>query len=187
MRSQKLGFKQMAGFIVVELGLFAVLGVAISGAGAPASAGDTTFAKKAAQGGMLEVKLGQLAQQKGQSESVKEFGKRMEEDHSKAGEQLKQVAAQENLSLPSGLDTMGQAEYDRLSKLSGDQFDRAYTKMMVEDHQKDVSEFQKEARNGQDEAIKQFAAQTLPTVQEHLDQIRKIQKDLMSSKNSAGM
>jgi putative membrane protein len=183
----KSGYLQIAGFVALEACLFIVIGIAVSGAGAPTLFSDAEFAKKAAQGGVLEVKLGQLAQQKAESEAVREFGKRMENDHSKAGDNLKQVASLEQLPLPTDLDKMGQMEYDKLSKLSGADFDLAYTKMMVQDHQKDVAEFQKEVRSGQDEGIRNFAAQTLPAIQEHLQLIQKIQKDLTSSRNSAGI
>ncbi len=141
---------------------------------------DSRFAMKAAQGGMAEVKLGQLAQDKGSSDSVKQFGKKMVDDHSKANDQLKSVAAKENMTLPTEMDAKDQAIYDRLSKLSGAAFDRAYARDMVRDHKEDVADFQKEANKGKDDAIKNFAAQTLPTLQEHL----KMAQGLMSGSSS---
>src|SRR6202034_3365019 len=105
---------------------------------------DSDFAKDAAQGGMAEVKLGQLAQDKGTSDAVKEFGKKMVDDHSAANDKLKSVAEQENVTLPSGLNKKDQATYDKLSKLSGDAFDRAYARDMVKDHQDDIAAFQQE-------------------------------------------
>jgi putative membrane protein len=140
------------------------------------SSGDENFAKKAAEGGMAEVKLGQLAEEKGSSPAVKNFGRRMVQDHSKANNELKDVTSKENIPLPNEIDKSDQATYDRLSKLSGDAFDRAYARDMVKDHSKDVSEFQKEAKNGKDESIKNFAAQTLPTLQNHLDQARQMEQ-----------
>lgn len=145
---------------------------------------DENFAKKAAQGGMAEVKLGQLAEQKGSNPAVKEFGRRMVRDHSKANEELKSATSKESIALPNEPDKQGQATYDRLSKLSGDAFDRAYARDMVKDHSKDVSEFQKEAKNGQDQAIKNFAAQTLPTLQSHLDQARQMEQAVNQSSSS---
>ncbi|MDQ6708895.1 MAG: DUF4142 domain-containing protein [Acidobacteriota bacterium] len=141
---------------------------------------DNHFAAKAAQGGMAEVKLGQLAQDKGSSDSVKQFGKKMVEDHSKANDQLKSVAAKENITLPADVDAKDQAIYDRLSKLSGADFDRAYARDMVRDHKQDIAEFQKEANKGKDDAIKNFASQTLPTLQEHL----KMAQGLISGSSS---
>jgi len=148
------------------------------------SSADENFAKKAAQGGMAEVKLGQLAEQKGSSPEVKDFGRRMVQDHSKANNQLKDVVSRENIPLPNELDKSDQTTYDRLSKLSGDAFDREYARDMVKDHSKDVSEFQKEAKNGKDESIKNFAAQTLPTLQNHLDQARQMEHAANQSSNS---
>jgi putative membrane protein len=116
---------------------------------------------------MAEVKLGQLAQNKGSDPSVKDFGKRMEMDHSRANEQLKDVASRNKISLPGELNKTDQATVARLSKLSGPAFDKAYSAAMVADHQKDVAAFKKEAASGQNMDIKQFATQTLPTLQEH--------------------
>jgi putative membrane protein len=146
---------------------------------------DENFAKKAAQGGMAEVKLGQLAEERGSNPSVKNFGRRMVQDHSKANDELKSATSKESIPLPNELDKSDQATYDRLSKLSGDAFDRAYARDMVRDHSKDVSEFQKEAKNGRDDAIKNFAAQTLPTLQNHLDQARQMEQAVNQSASSA--
>lgn len=145
---------------------------------------DETFAKKAAEGGMAEVKLGQLAEEKGSNSEVKNFGRRMVQDHSKANNELKNTTSKENIALPNELEKSDQATYDRLSKLSGDAFDRAYARDMVKDHSKDVSEFQREAKNGRNEAIKNFAAQTLPTLQSHLDQAKQMEQAVNQSSNS---
>jgi len=148
------------------------------------SSADENFAKKAAEGGMAEVKLGQLAEEKGSSPAVKNFGRRMVQDHSKANNELKDVTSKENIPLPNEIDKSDQATYDRLSKLSGDAFDRAYARDMVKDHSKDVSEFQNEAKNGKDESIKNFAAQTLPTLQNHLDQARQMEHAVNQSSSN---
>jgi len=131
---------------------------------------DPLFARKAAQDGMAEVKMGQLAQEKGQSDAVKDFGKRMVDDHTKTNDELKSTVGQENLRLPNNLSAHDQATYDRLSKLSGAEFDKAYARDMVMDHKKDIAEFKQEANNGQDPQIKNFASQTLPVLQDHLKQ-----------------
>ena len=137
---------------------------------------DEDFAKEAAQGGMAEVRLGQLAQEKGSNETVKEFGKRMVEDHSAANGKLRSAASRENVTLPTTLSKKEEKTYDQLSQLSGDAFDRAYAKDMVKDHQFDVAAFKEEANNGQKPAIKEFASQTLPTLQEHLKMAREMQR-----------
>ena len=163
----------------VALFVFCFAGVLLFGrsmsssAQTPAAA-DTRFAKNAAEGGMAEVKLGELAQQKAGSEAVKSFGKRMVDDHSKAGEQLKATAQSQNITLPSDLKPADQAAYDRLSKLSGTEFDRAYMQMMVKDHEEDVAEFKREASGGSNQTLKDFAAQVLPTLEDHLKEARDV-------------
>jgi putative membrane protein len=133
-------------------------------------AASNNFVMKAAQGGMAEVQLGQLAKEKASSADVKSFADRMVTDHTKANDELKQIAGQKNITLPTQMDARSQATYDRLSKLSGAEFDRAYMKDMVQDHRMDVNEFRKEAQSGSDPDVKAFAAKTLPTLQEHLQQ-----------------
>ena len=135
---------------------------------------DRQFMDKAAQGGMAEVELGQLAQQNGQSTEVKEFGKRMVDDHTKANDQLKQLASQKGVSLPTSLDAKDQATRERLSKLHGAEFDKAYMRDMVTDHKKDVAEFKHESMSAKDPDLKNFAAQTLPTLESHLQQAEKV-------------
>jgi putative membrane protein len=160
----------------------AALSLTIAGAGAyfsvPASAetADQSFAKNAAAGGMAEVKLGELAETNGSSTAVKDFGKRMQTDHSKADDRLKGVASKDNITLPSEMSRADQATYDRLSKLSGPEFDKAYAQDMVRDHEKDIASFKKEADDGQNPDVKQFASQTLPTLQEHLKLARDMEK-----------
>ncbi len=117
---------------------------------------------------MAEVQLGKLAETHASSDAVKNFGKRMVTDHSKANDQLKSLAAQENVTLPANLNSKDQAALDRLSRLNGAEFDRAYMKDMVRDHRTDIAEFQREADHGTDPNMKQFASSTLPTLQEHL-------------------
>jgi putative membrane protein len=134
------------------------------------AASDKAFMKKAAQGGQAEVELGQLAAQKGQSDEVKKFGQRMVDDHSKANDQLKSIAQQKGVQLPTELDAKDKALKDKLSGLSGNQFDEAYMRNMVQDHKKDIAEFQKQANSGKDPDVKNFASQTLPTLQDHLKQ-----------------
>jgi len=148
---------------------------------------DSRFAKEAAQGGMAEVKLGQLAQDKGSNDAVKTFGKRMVDDHSRAGDKLKEAAFKENVMLPTDISAKDQAIYDRLSKLNGSAFDRAYAKNMVKDHQADVAAFQKEANGGKSESLKSFASDTLPTLQDHLKEAKEMMKTVggtTASKNA---
>lgn len=135
---------------------------------------DSSFVTKAAVGGMTEVKLGQLATQKASHADVKQFGQQMVDDHSKANDELKQLASSKGITLPTDLDAKHQAIYDRLSKLDGAAFDRAYVQDMVADHREDVSEFRKESQSGPDSEVKAWAAKTLPTLQHHLQMIESI-------------
>jgi len=130
------------------------------------SAKDKTFMHKAAKGGMMEVAMGRLAEQNAQSDDVKSFGKRMVTDHSKANDELKSIAAQKGVKLPSKEPT---------EKWSSD---KAYINMMVKDHEKDLAEFQEEASTGTDPDVKKFAEDTAKVVQEHLDLAKQTQSKL---------
>jgi putative membrane protein len=147
---------------------------------------DQKFAAEAALGGMEEVELGRIAAQKGTSDEVRQFGQRMVDDHSKAGDDLKQVAAGKGWTLPAALDAKHQADVQKLSALSGEKFDKEYVNMMLKDHKKDVAEFQKEAARGADADIKSFATRTLPTLQEHLQMIQRIH-DKMALRKSGNL
>jgi putative membrane protein len=164
------------------------LGVAAqssSNSSAQVSSSDKMFMDKAAQGGMAEVQLGQLATEKAQSDDVKKFGQRMVDDHSKANDQLKSLASQKSVTLPTDLNAKDKALKDRLSKLSGAQFDHAYMQAMVKDHKEDIAEFQKEANRGKDSDVKNWASQTLPTLQDHLKMAEQDSKSASAS-NSKG-
>lgn len=133
-----------------------------------------TFARVAAEGGLAEVKLGQLAQEKAASQTVKDFGRRMVTDHSKANEELKTAASQRSITLPDHPSAKEQAIYRRLSKLSGKRFDAVYARVMVQDHDHDIAAFRREAEYGKDGAVKDFASQTLPTLEQHLRLVRQM-------------
>jgi len=130
------------------------------------SASDKMFMKKAAKGGMMEVAMGKLADEKGQSDDVKSFGKRMVADHSKANDELKKIAAQKNAKLPTKEPSVSWSS------------DKAYMDAMVKDHEKDLAEFQEEAKNGSDADVKKFADDTAKIVQEHLDLAKQTQSKL---------
>lgn len=149
-------------------------------AGTPAS--DTAFIKKAAQGGLAEVQLGQLAQQKASNQDVQKFAKRMVDDHTKANEQLKQVAEQDHVKLPDTLNAKDKALKAKLEGLSGQQFDQIYMKDMVQDHRKDVAEFERESKAAKDANVKNFAKETLPVLQSHLQEAEHIE----SMQNTSG-
>jgi putative membrane protein len=143
------------------------------------------FAKEAAEGGLVEVKLGQLAQDRGSSDAVKEFGKRMVADHTQAIQLLKTIASQKDMNLPTDLNKRDQKTYDKLSEMSGEAFDKAYMKQMVRDDQDHISMFQQEASYGQDTNFKDFASRLLPTLQEHLKMAKETSKTVASEKGEA--
>ena len=136
--------------------------------------GDAKFAVEAASGGMTEVALGKLAQEKGESTKVKNFGAMMVTDHTKANMELMGLAKTKSITLPTVPGADDQKVIDKLSKLSGKDFDKAYVSDMIDDHKHDIKVFQDAAKNCSDADIKGFASKTLPTLQNHLDAINTI-------------
>lgn len=137
-------------------------------------ADDAKFAVAAANGGMAEVELGKLAQEKAASSKVKDFSGMMVTDHSKAGDELKALAKSKNITLPTAIDSKEQKVKDDLSAKSGADFDKAYVSNMIDDHKEDIKEFEDAAKNLKDADLKAFAAKTLPTLKMHLQAIQKI-------------
>ena len=139
-----------------------------------ASESDKHFVRAALMGGMAEVELGHIASQKGGSPDVKQFGQKMVEDHTRMGEQMKQVAGQIGVTAPAELSPEGQALKTKLEGLSGADFDRAYIRAMVKDHEEDLQAFKNEAANGSSPAVKNAASQGANVVSEHLNMIEQI-------------
>jgi putative membrane protein len=131
-------------------------------------AGDQKFLRGAAQGGMAEVELGKLAVQKASGSEVKAFGQRMIDDHTKANDTLKALAASKSFTLPADVSAEQKAMRDKLAGLSGKEFDHQFMEQMVEDHKKVVAAFEIESNGGKDGDVKSFASITLPTIKEHL-------------------
>jgi len=154
----------------------AMLGMSflLIGVAALADSPDASFMKSAAEGGMSEVELGQLAQQKASNPAVKDFGAMMVKDHTAANDKLKALAASEQVTLPDGPSLMQKASKTKLNMLSGDSFDKSYVKGMIDDHKEDIKEFQKEISEGKDPQARAFASATLPTLQMHLQKIQSI-------------
>ena len=138
------------------------------------SMADQKFVKEAAQGGMSEVELGQLAVEKGSSEEVRKFGQQMADDHARANDRLKELAASKGIKLPMTPNVTQKATKSRLAKLSGEQFDKAYMADMLRDHKLDVAAFQTESNSAHDVDVKNFATQILPTVRDHLKEAQSI-------------
>jgi putative membrane protein len=132
------------------------------------TAKDKDFATDVAQAGLMEVMLGELAASNAESQDVKNLGKHMVTDHTNANKELMTLASKKNITLPSGLSKEGQMHYDKLSKKKGNDFDKAYSEMMVKDHEKVIDKFKKESEKGEDADLKAWATKTLPTLEHHL-------------------
>ncbi len=139
---------------------------------------DEKFVKKAMEAGLSEVALGRLGQSRSQSESVKEYGRMMEKDHAKANEELRELARQSNINLPSELPSAMENDYRSLKEKSDQNFEKAYMKQMKEDHKKVIELFEEEAKNGQNEQIRTWAEKTLPVLQQHLKHAENIYDNL---------
>jgi len=136
------------------------------------------FAQDAATGGMMEVQLGKIAENNSVTQSVKDFGKMMVDDHSKINDQLKDLASKKNVSLPTAVTNDQQKDIDKLTKETGANFDKDYVSMMVKDHEKDIAAFKKAGEKIKDADFKDFVMKTLPTLQKHLDAIKAIKSKM---------
>ena len=160
-------------------------GAGVADAKSALSSADKKFIEKAAQGGVAEVQMGKLAAQKAQSAEVKQFGERMAKDHTAANDKLMKVASQKGVTPASDMDSSSKREYEKLQKLAGPQFDQKYMKTMVSDHEKDVKEFQSEAKSAKDPELKSFVESTLPTLEEHLKLAKSAQASAKGEKTAS--
>jgi putative membrane protein len=138
------------------------------------SMADQSFVKKALEGGAAEVELGQLAQQKSQSEDVKQFGQKMVQDHTQLGDQMKPIAQQLGVKEPKGPSKKDKELIAKLEALSGPQFDEAYIQAMVKDHKQDLKDFKDAAQTAQNPNVKQAAQQGAGVISQHLQMIQQI-------------
>jgi putative membrane protein len=134
---------------------------------------DAEFIPKAAGGGMTEVELGKLAAEKGASQEVKNFGNQMVKDHSKANDELKELAGKMNVMVPEKVDAKHQAMIAKMSALSGAHFDKAYVNKMVKAHKEDIELFESAEKEVKNEDLKKFIEKTIPVMKEHLAMIEK--------------
>jgi putative membrane protein len=138
---------------------------------------DKIFLRKAAQGGMAEVKLGQLAAQKGSSDDVKAFGQKMVDDHTKLNNDMAPIADSMGVRLPTNLNKEDLAEYDKLNALSGNDFDMEYLSFMVKDHHKDLHEFRQEAASTSDPTLQTAVNNATKVIHEHSMMVDKLARD----------
>ena len=141
------------------------------------SSRDRTFLMQAGQLSMMEVELGRLAVQRGSSPGVKQYGQEMVEDHTRANQELMQLAMQKKVELPTEMSTQNTAMIDRLSGLSGTSFDTAYKQAMIDSHNQAIALFQAQSQQGQDPELKAWATQKLPNLQAHLEMVNQMLAD----------
>jgi len=139
---------------------------------------DAKFVTEAASGGMTEVILGKIAQEKSSNAKIKEFGAMMVTDHSKANDELTALAKSKNITIPTAPGADDQKMIDDLNKKTGADFDKAYVSMMVDDHKKDIGKFEDVQKNSKDADLKAFATKTLPVLKKHQDAINAIDKSI---------
>ena len=142
------------------------------------SSSDYKFVEAAAHGGNYEVTLGKVAQEKSSNDSVKKFGEQMVTDHTKAGTDLQQIVTAKGAMMPAGLTSSQQREVDRLNTLSGAEFDKAYVAQMVKAHKADLKAFQHASEKVDDAQVKTFAANMIPTIQDHLKMAQDLETGL---------
>jgi putative membrane protein len=159
--------------LLLSIGLAALLCAAPPAWAQNRDAAGQAFLKKAIEGNLAEVEMGKLAQQKGASDGVRQYGKQLEQDHAAANEKAVALAKEMGMAPPTEPNKKQKADYDRMSKLSGDKFDRAFAKHLVADHKKDIKEFEKEAKKA-NERPSGFANETLPVLHKHLDMAQQL-------------
>lgn len=137
---------------------------------------DSEFVTKTAQGGIAEVQISQMAQSKSTNADVKKFADRMVNDHTKANDELKSLATSKGVTLPVDIDDAHRKAADELAKKNGKEYDAAYMKAMVEDHEKVVKAFEAESKDAKDADLKSWVTKTLPTIQDHLKMAKETQK-----------
>lgn len=130
---------------------------------------DKRFVASMARIALLEIKLGELAQTNGLAIEVKDMGKHMIDDHTKAREDLKLLAERKNISFPTVLNDKQQKVYNKMAKLKGSDFDKHYAKCMSKSHKKIKCEMKKEVKKGNDVDLQSWAQTNLPSEQRHQD------------------
>jgi putative membrane protein len=161
--------------------LVAAAGAQAADSGKTAKANEE-FLREAAMGDMVEVRMGRLGQQKAVSPEVKEFGRRMEADHGAHLEQVRSLAAKENVTLPQELDQKHRQDAEKLSKLSGHEFDRQYMNHMVKDHEEDIRKYERAQKQPVSAGVNALIDQTLPILKEHHAMAENIAKEAQARK-----
>lgn len=154
--------------LAVAATLFTATFAAAAGKHASLSTDDVKFIQEAARAGMAEVNAARLAKEKAEGQEVKDFARRMEEDHAKANEELERLAKSKGVQLPGDVDRKHHRMMDELRSHTSAQFEREYMKQQVGDHKRVIRDFDREAKHGEDADLKKWAADKLPALREHL-------------------
>jgi putative membrane protein len=146
---------------------------------------DAEFAVAAADGGLLEVQLGLLAQHNSVTPEVKQLGQMMVDEHTKVNDELRTLAAKRGISLPDRMSDKNQEKYDDFVKKTGGEFDRAYTEFMVKDHKEDIDKFKKEFDKGEYQEMRTWASEKVPTLEHHLEMAEQTERIVKDKKDRA--
>jgi putative membrane protein len=158
-----------------------------AGAGQSSSGmSDQDFFKKAAESNLAEIQIGQLAQQKASSDDVKQLAQKLVTDHQANMQQLQQLAQKKGVTLPDKPDSKHAAMLAKMQNMSGADFDKAFTKSQVKDHQKNIDLFSRQASQAKDPDVKSYASQTVDSLHQHLDSARSSMKSSGNSAKSGG-
>lgn len=149
------------------------------------SSRDREFITEAAQGGMAEVEHARTALNTSRNDGIQQFSRRLQEDHTRANDELRQLAANKGISVPTETSRDPRKMMEHLTKLSGNEFDKAYIDHMVKDHQEDIAKFEDAAKNAKDSDVRAFAEKQLPVLREHLDMARNLQSSAGNMKTSS--
>jgi len=147
------------------------------------TANERSFLKMAAMDNMTEIQMGKLAQTKSQDNKIQQYGQTLINDHQNAQDELKTLAQQYNVALPTQLDQTHQQEVNRMGNLSGAGFDRAFVQRAVTDHQKAVQQFQKMSQNATNSDVRQFASNTASVLEKHLDEAQNLEENAKQASN----
>ena len=158
----------------------AILAILLASSAYAAEKPSQAFLKKAIEGNFAEVEMGKLAQQNGQNDDVKKFGQMLSDDHSAANQKAIDAAKSMGVTPPDGPNAKQRADYEKMSKMTGARFDRDFAKHMVADHQKDLAEYKKEAK--QSDAAGDYAKAEIPVLEKHLEAAKSLRSNTTSSR-----
>ena len=152
--------------MLMSLGTATLMAISIASASAKDKQSET-FLKKAIEGNFAEVSMGELAQQNGQSDAVKSFGRMLSTDHAAANQKALNAAQALGMNSPGGPNAKQKADHDKMSKMTGAGFDKMFATHMVADHQKDIAEYKKASKSK--DAAGEYASGQIDTLQKHLE------------------